>query len=121
MFAFEHYDVQPDIITLAKALGGGLPLGAFISSHEVMKTLTQDPMLGHITTFGGNPVSCAAALATLEVIEEEDLLAQVEEKGALFEQLIASPKIKEIRRKGLMFAFEFQSEQEVAKVVEYCP
>ncbi len=120
MFAFEHYGIAPDILTLAKALGGGLPLGTFISSYEIMQSLTHNPMLGHITTFGGNPVSCAAALATIEVIEEEDLLLQVEEKGALFEKLIQSPKIKEVRRKGLMFAFEFDTDEEVAKIVEYC-
>lgn len=120
MFAFEHYGITPDIITLAKALGGGLPLGAFISSYDIMQSFTHEPMLGHITTFGGNPVSCAAALATIDIIEEENLLPSVEEKGALFERLIHSPKIKEVRRKGLMFAFEFETEEEVANIVEYC-
>ena len=81
MFAFEHFGVVPDILTLAKALGGGLPLGAFISSQDHMQKLTHEHMLGHITTFGGNPVSCAAALAVLETIEEENLLDAVEEKG----------------------------------------
>jgi acetylornithine/succinyldiaminopimelate/putrescine aminotransferase len=120
MFAFEHYNIVPDILTSAKALGGGLPLGAFISSHDIMKSLTHDPMLGHITTFGGNPVCCAAAQATLEVIEDEKLLETVESKGQLFEQLITSDRIKAIRRIGLMFAFEFETEDEVAKVVSYC-
>ncbi len=120
LFAFEHYDVVPDILTSAKALGGGLPLGAFISSRKMMKSLTHDPMLGHITTFGGNPVCCAAAQATLEVLEEENLLSKVEEKGQLFEELLQHPRIVETRRKGLMFAFEFTSEEEVAKIVSYC-
>ena len=118
-FAFEHFDVVPDILTCAKALGGGLPIGSFISSYEIMHSLTHDPMLGHITTFGGNPVCCASALATLEVLEEE-LVAQVEEKGKLFEELLAHPRIKEIRRIGLMFAFEFESEQEVYQIVQRC-
>ncbi|MGK7388719.1 MAG: aspartate aminotransferase family protein [Candidatus Cyclobacteriaceae bacterium M2_1C_046] len=120
MFAFEHYNVFPDILTTAKALGGGLPIGAFISSYEIMQSLTVDPMLGHITTFGGNPVSCASALATLEVIEDEQLLSKVEKKGKLFEQLLAHPKIKEVRRKGLMFAFEFDTAEEVYYVVQEC-
>ncbi|HNP20076.1 MAG TPA: aspartate aminotransferase family protein [Fulvivirga sp.] len=120
MFAFEHYNVIPDILTSAKALGGGLPIGVFISSYEIMHTLTNNPMLGHITTFGGNPVCCAAAQATLEVIEDEKLLESVESKGALFEQLIAHDRIKEIRRIGLMFAIEFESTEEVAKIVNYC-
>lgn len=120
LFAFEHFDIVPDILTSAKALGGGLPLGAFISSYEIMEALTEKPMLGHITTFGGNPVSCAAAQATLEVIENEKLLEEIEAKGQLFEELIRHNRIKEIRRKGLMFAFEFETEEEVAFIVDYC-
>ena len=119
-FAFEHFGVVPDILTSAKALGGGLPLGSFISSYEIMSSLTHSPMLGHITTFGGNPVSCAAALATLKVLEDEELIGHVEQKGKLFEELLAHHKIKEIRRKGLMFAFEFDTEQEVYQVVKQC-
>ncbi|MTI21664.1 aspartate aminotransferase family protein [Fulvivirga sp. RKSG066] len=120
MFAFEHYNVVPDILTSAKALGGGLPIGTFISSYEIMQTLTHEPMLGHITTFGGNPVSCAAAHATLSVIEDEGLLSKVEPKGELFESLLSHPKVKEIRRKGLMFAIEFETDEEVYKIVKYC-
>jgi len=120
LYAFEHYEVIPDILTTAKALGGGLPIGAFISSYEIMQTLTFEPMLGHITTFGGNPVSCAAALATLEAIEEERLLDKVENKGLLFESLLQHKKVKEIRRKGLMFAIEFETAEEVAQIVQYC-
>lgn len=119
-YAFEHYNIVPDILTTAKALGGGLPIGAFISSYEIMQTLTFEPMLGHITTFGGNPVSCAAALATLEVIENENLLDEVENKGLLFESHLQHTKMKEIRRKGLMFAIEFETAEEVAQIVKYC-
>ncbi len=116
LFAFEHFGVVPDILTSAKALGGGLPLGAFIASYEMMQSLTHDPMLGHITTFGGNPVSCAAAFATLDVIEE--VLPEAEKKGRLFESLLHHPRVKEIRRKGLMFAIEFESPDEVYQIVQ---
>ncbi len=119
LFAFEHFGIVPDILTVAKAFGGGLPIGAFISSEEKMKTLSHDPMLGHITTFGGNPVCCASALATLEVIENENLLAHVERKGQLIEQLIHHPKIKEIRRIGLLFAIDFESADTVNNIVNY--
>jgi len=120
LFAFEHYNVVPDILCAAKALGGGLPLGAFISSQSIMKHLTFDPMLGHITTFGGNPLSCAAGLAALEAVTDPELLSQVETKGILIEKLIRHSSIKEIRRKGLMFAIEFATEKEVYEIVEYC-
>ena len=116
-FAFEHFGIVPDILTIAKAFGGGLPIGAFIASKEMMEKFTFDPMLGHITTFGGNPVSCASALATLEVIEEEDLVAQVEEKGKYFEEQLQHPAIKEIRRIGLMFAIDFESAEKVSAIV----
>ncbi len=119
LFAFEHFGIVPDILTTAKAFGGGLPIGAFISSEETMKTLSHDPILGHITTFGGNPVCCASALATLEVIENENLLAHVEAKGKLIEQLIQHKKIKEIRRIGLLFAIDFESAQTVNNIVNY--
>jgi acetylornithine/succinyldiaminopimelate/putrescine aminotransferase len=117
LFAFEHFGIVPDILTTAKAFGGGLPIGAFISSREIMQCLTHDPMLGHITTFGGNPVCCAAALATLEVIEQENLLATVEAKGKLFEQLLVHPAIREVRRIGLMFAIDFDSAERVSEIV----
>jgi acetylornithine/succinyldiaminopimelate/putrescine aminotransferase len=119
LFAFEHFNIVPDIFTTAKAFGGGLPIGAFISSEKNMKMLTHDPMLGHITTFGGNPVCCASALATLEVIEKENLLEQVERKGKLIEQLLVHPKIKELRRIGLMFAIDFDSAERVNNIVNY--
>ncbi|MCE7992464.1 MAG: aspartate aminotransferase family protein [Roseivirga sp.] len=120
LFAFEHFEVVPDILTIAKAMGGGMPIGAFISSKEHMTLLTHDPVLGHITTFGGHPVNCAAALANLEVILDDGLIEEVEEKGRLIQQLITHPSIKEIRRKGLMFAIEFDSAERVQKIVEAC-
>jgi acetylornithine/succinyldiaminopimelate/putrescine aminotransferase len=109
MFCFEHYSVKPDILLLAKALGGGLPLGAFISSKENMQTLTHNPALGHITTFGGHPVSCAAALAHLTLLIENRLWEKADEKGAMLEKIISEiPHVKEIRRKGLMIAIDFK-------------
>lgn len=116
-FAFEHFGIVPDILTIAKAFGGGLPIGSFISDKKIMQSLTHDPMLGHITTFGGNPVCCASALATLQVLEEENLVAQVEVKGKLFEQLLKHPHIKEVRRIGLMFAIDFDSADRVNNIV----
>ena len=120
LFAFEHFDIAPDILTIAKAFGGGLPIGAFISDRKIMKTLSQDPMLGHITTFGGNPVCCASALATLTVLEEENLIAGVEEKGRLFEKYLQHPSIIELRRIGLLFAVDFASAEKVTAIVNYC-
>ena len=109
MFSFEHYGIVPDILVLAKALGGGLPLGAFISSREIMSSLAHDPALGHITTFGGHPLSCAAALASLHVILEEKLTEQAEAKGLIFEKALSGhPAIKEIRRKGLVLGVELK-------------
>jgi len=119
LFAFEQFGVIPDILTIGKAFGGGLPIGAFIADQRLMKTLTYDPPLGHITTFGGNPVCCASALATLEVIEQENLLTTVEQKGSLIQSLLQHPKIKEIRRFGLLFAIDFETAEEVNRIVEY--
>jgi acetylornithine/succinyldiaminopimelate/putrescine aminotransferase len=108
LFAFEHYGITPDILLLAKAFGGGLPLGAFISSPQNMDNLTHDPMLGHITTFGGHPVSCAAALAHLQLITENRLWEHAEPIGQKLEILLRQmPHVKEIRRLGLMMAVEF--------------
>ncbi|HEV8513121.1 MAG TPA: aspartate aminotransferase family protein [Cyclobacteriaceae bacterium] len=120
LFAFEQFGITPDILTIGKAFGGGLPIAAFISSREKMKLFTHDPMLGHITTFGGNPVCCASALATLQVIEDEKILNKVESKGKLIESLLSHPKIKEIRRIGLMFAIDFENEERVNHIVQYC-
>lgn len=121
LFAFEHSGVVPDILTLGKALGGGMPIGAFVSSTEKMKTLTHDPMLGHITTFGGHPVICAAANACLKVFQNEVDWTSVETKGALLERiLVKSDKIIQIRRIGLMFAIDMRDANLVEQVVKKC-
>lgn len=107
MFSFEHHDFVPGILVLAKALGAGMPLGAFIASKKMMDTLAYNPELGHITTFGGHPVSCAAALAGLEVILSENLISKVEEKGEIFmEKLSGHKAIAAIRRAGLAFGVD---------------
>lgn len=119
MFAFEHSGVIPDVLTLGKALGGGLPIGAFISRYEYMNQLSHSPMLGHITTFGGNPVINAAAWGTLEVFESEIDFREVERLGALLEEYLSViDEIHEIRREGMMFACDMESDERVAKVVE---
>ena len=120
LFAFEHYGVVPDILTLAKGFGGGMPIGAMISSKEKMVQLTHNPMLGHITTFGGHPVNCAAALANLEVINTEVDFEEVERKGALMEQLLQHSEVAEVRRKGLFFAIDMESFEKVKAVFDYC-
>lgn len=107
LFSFEHFDVEPDILCLAKAMGGGMPIGAFISSRNLMRSLTSKPELGHITTFGGHPVSCAASLATLQELLKSGLIKQAEIKGKLFKKHISChPAVKRIRGKGLMLAVE---------------
>lgn len=119
-FAFEHYNVVPDILTLGKALGGGLPIGAFVSSKALMHELTYNPPLGHITTFGGHPVICAAAHAFLQQLTPE-LLAGVEPRGAYIkQQLIKNPYVQEIRQIGLYMAVDLPSEAFVAQVVDQC-
>jgi acetylornithine/succinyldiaminopimelate/putrescine aminotransferase len=120
LFAFEHFGIVPDILTIAKGFGGGLPIGAFISDQKIMKSLTHDPMLGHITTFGGNPVCCASALATLTVLEDENIIADVERKGKVFEKYLKHPSIGELRRIGLMFAIDFESAEKVSAIVNSC-
>jgi acetylornithine/succinyldiaminopimelate/putrescine aminotransferase len=120
MFAFEHYEVSPDILLLAKALGGGMPLGAFISSKERMKTLSENPVLGHITTFGGHPVCCAAGLAALDILMKENWIGQAEEKGKLFDELLVHPEIKSKHRFGLMLAIEFESFERNKKIIDRC-
>lgn len=121
MFAFEHYDVVPDILTLGKALGGGMPIGAFISSYEIMHTLTNNPILGHITTFGGHPVVAAAANACIDVLKNTNWIIDAEKKGqTLASHLSGHPLILEIRRAGLFFAIELGAFETVKKVVESC-
>ncbi len=119
-FAFEHFNVIPDILILGKALGGGLPLGAFISSKEMMDSLQSNPVLGHITTFGGHPLSCAASLAALEVLKNEKWISEVEEKELLFKELLNHPEIIEVRGIGLMFAVELRDFEFIQKVIKKC-
>jgi acetylornithine/N-succinyldiaminopimelate aminotransferase len=120
LFAFEHFGIVPDILLLAKALGGGMPVGAFISSNHIMDALKDNPILGHITTFGGHPVCCAAGLAALEVLLNENLIEQVAEKEAMFRKLLVHPSIKEIRGKGLMLAVELESFDLNKKIIDRC-
>ncbi|MFI5161590.1 MAG: aspartate aminotransferase family protein [Sphingobacteriales bacterium] len=120
LFAFEHFDIVPDILLLAKALGGGMPVGAFIASNEIMGALKGNPILGHITTFGGHPVCCAAGLAALEVLLNEGLVTSVEAKSQLFHQLLVHPAIKQFRGKGLMLAIELESFEFNKKVIDRC-
>ncbi len=120
LFAFEHFDVVPDILMLAKGIGGGMPLGAFVAPKHIMDVIKANPMLGHITTFGGHPVSCAAALASLDVILEEKLIEDVERKSKLFRQELAHPKIKEIRGLGLMMCLQVENFDQVYSVSKYC-
>jgi acetylornithine/succinyldiaminopimelate/putrescine aminotransferase len=108
-WAFEQFDIVPDILVCAKGMGGGMPIGAFIAKKEVMGVFKSNPLLGHITTFGGHPVSAAASLATLRVLQEEQLITKVEEKANLFKSLLIHPRIKAIRNQGLMMALEFES------------
>ena len=119
LFAFEQYDVVPDILLLAKGLGGGMPIGAFISDQKIMQCLSVDPILGHITTFGGHPVSCAAALATLKELTETDIISKVHFKADLIKSLLVHQQILEIRNAGLMMAVQLDSFELVQKVINY--
>ena len=119
MFASLKYGVTPDIVCMAKSLGGGMPLGAFAARREVMNTLTYNPVLGHITTFGGHPVCCAAGLAALDYLEQNHIVEQVEAKGALYEELLADhPAVCEIRRSGLLLAVELGSSERMFRMME---
>src|SRR6056297_2446556 len=111
LFAFEHFDCTPDILVIGKGMASGLPVGAFVASHELMSDLTDNPKFGHLTTFGGNPVIAAASLVTLKEITETDLIPQTLEKEKLFRKLLQHPLIKEIRGKGLMLAPIMQSKE----------
>ncbi|WP_317044321.1 aspartate aminotransferase family protein [Pedobacter ginsengisoli] len=120
LFGFEHFNIVPDILLLAKGIGGGMPIGAFVSSNEIMMSLATNPILGHITTFGGHPVSCAAGLATLQTIVQENIVNGVTEKGELFKKLLVHPAIKEVRGKGLMIAIEFENFETNKKIIDAC-
>ncbi len=117
-WAFEQYEVFPDILLCAKGMGGGMPIGAFIAPQAIMSVFKDNPILGHITTFGGHPVSCAASLATLNTILDENLTADVEKKADLFKELLMHPKIKEVRNKGLMMAVEFDDFNTLKPIID---
>lgn len=120
LFAFEHENIVPDVLLLGKGFGAGMPLAAFISSTEIMKVLTHDPVLGHLTTFGGHPVSCAAASAGFDFILKSNLLSNIAEKEKLFHQLLQHPKIKAFRSSGLLMALEFENETINRQIISQC-
>ncbi|GIW40913.1 MAG: aspartate aminotransferase family protein [Candidatus Binatia bacterium] len=123
LFACEHWGVEPDLLVLAKALGGGLPLGAFVGRPEPMRTLSHDPPLAHVTTFGGHPLSCAAALAAWDFLDRENLLARSEELGRRFFSALRpleGEKLREVRGLGCLLGLEFADERLVRRFVETC-
>jgi acetylornithine/succinyldiaminopimelate/putrescine aminotransferase len=120
-FAFEYFGVIPDVLVLGKALGGGMPIGALVTSQELMSVFKDHPKLGHITTFGGHPVACSAAAAFLQVLKSEINFDQVEASASIFRSIIGShPEILEVRNLGLMFAFDMASAERVERVVMRC-
>ena len=120
MFAFEQYGIVPDILLLGKALGAGMPIGAFVSSKAMMNTLADEPILGHITTFGGHPVIAAAALAGINELERMKLMSSIPEKENLFRRNLIHPAIEKISGKGLMLAVQLDSFENNLKVIQYC-
>lgn len=119
LWGFQHFEIVPDVLLLGKALGGGMPLGAFITSKKIMDVLTDNPVLGHITTFGGHPVCCAAGLAGMQALVEENYIKEVNEKAALFQSLLVHPSIKKIHAFGLWMALEFDSFETCKKIIDY--
>lgn len=120
LWGFEHFDIVPDILLLGKALGGGMPLGAFIAGKQIMDAFTGNPVLGHITTFGGHPVCCAAGMAALKVLLEESWISEVKSKEALFHSKLHHPAIKAVRSFGLWMAVEFDSFEVCKQVIDRC-
>lgn len=120
LWGFEHFDIIPDVLLLGKALGGGMPLGAFIAGKGLMSTLAENPVLGHITTFGGHPVSCAAGLAAMKALLDEGWIDRVKTKEDLLRSLLVHRKIKAVRSFGLWMAVEFDSPETNKKIVDYC-
>ncbi|MCE7060137.1 aspartate aminotransferase family protein [Dyadobacter sp. CY343] len=119
-WAFEQFDIYPDILLSAKGMGGGMPIGAFMASQEVMSVFKNNPILGHITTFGGHPVSCASSLAALEVVLEENLHTTAIAKGSLFKSLLQHSEISEVRGKGLMLAAQMASFEKLKNTIDRC-
>jgi len=120
MWAHTQYEVVPDILLLAKGMGGGLPIGAFVAPHKIMKTLTHKPVLGHITTFGGNALCAAAALAVVHVLQTTDYIAHVKSKALLFKDLLQHAQIKSLRQAGFMMALEFDNFDTTKKIIDLC-
>lgn len=120
LWGFEHFDIVPDILLLGKALGGGMPLGAFIADKKLMSSLINKPELGHITTFGGHPVCCAAGGAAMKVLLEENLMDNVRSKGNLLQSLLVHPKIRSVRSFGIWMAVEFDSFETNKKIIDAC-
>jgi acetylornithine/succinyldiaminopimelate/putrescine aminotransferase len=120
LWGFENFEIVPDVLILGKALGGGMPLGAFIADKKLMDTFTENPVLGHITTFGGHPVCCAAGMAAMKVLLEEKIMNGIEEKEELFRSLLVHPKIKSLRSFGLWMAVEFDSFETNKKIIDAC-
>lgn len=118
LWAFEQFDVVPDILLLGKALGGGMPLGTFVSDRSIMQVLTHNPVLGHINTFGGHPVNCAAGLEAMKVLMEDKLVEQVNSKAELFLSLLKHPRIKRVSARGLMMAVFFENFDECKKIID---
>lgn len=118
LFAFQKFGVTPDILLVAKGMGGGMPIGGFISDQKILQVFTENPVLGHITTFGGHPVNCAAALATLEVLTSGDLISSVAAKAAVMKSMLDHDKIVDLRVEGLWAAVEFESAETMFKIVE---
>lgn len=120
LWGFENFDIVPDIVLLGKALGGGMPLGAFIAGNPLMSTLSADPVLGHITTFGGHPVCCAAGMAAMKALLNEKMIETVKAKENLFLSLLVHPKIKAVRSFGLWLAVEFDSFETNKRIIDAC-
>ena len=120
LFAFEHYGIVPDILVMGKGMGGGVPVGAFMSSRKIMESLSHSPKLGHITTFGGNPLIAASSYATLKEVLESGLMNEVEEKEKLFRELLVHPKIKNINGRGLMLAVNLGTPEYTLDVAKRC-
>jgi acetylornithine/succinyldiaminopimelate/putrescine aminotransferase len=120
LWAFEQFEIIPDILLLGKALGGGMPLGAFIADKTLMNDLSHDPVLGHITTFGGHPVCCAAGLAAFKFLLKKDIVKKVAKKEKQFLKLLQHPAIKEVRSAGLLIAVEFPEEGFNKRIINYC-
>ena len=120
MWGFQQFKIVPDVVLLGKALGGGMPLGAFVANRKLMTLLTDNPVLGHITTFGGHPVCCAAGLASFKVLLKQEIILEVKYKEQLFHQYLHHPKIKAIRSIGLLLALEFEDEALCKKIVHGC-